>query len=93
MTMRGPLEPPSSTFPREEPFQEELLREFHQFRTDARLHLRSMDSGLSIFRGEANAYQRTFVSAMNWTRYLLLVLVVLHIIAIGLMIYLIAVGS
>lgn len=93
MTIGGPLEHPQSAFSRGEPFQEELLREFHQFRTDVRLHLRSVDSGLSIFRGEANAYQRTFVSAMNWTRYLLLVLVVLHIVAIGLLIYLIAAGS
>lgn len=93
MTMRRPLEHPSSAVPREEPVQEELLREFRQFRTDVRLHLGSMNSGLSIFRGEANAYQRTFVSAMNWTRYLLLVLVVLHIVAIGLLIYLIAAGS
>jgi len=75
----------------DERFREDLLQEFFEFRKDARLHLRSMDSGLSIFRGEANAYQRTFTSATRWTCSLLLILIALHIIAIGLMIYLITV--
>jgi len=77
---------------RDEHFREELLQEFFHLRTDTRLHLSSMNSGQSIFRGEANAYQRTFVSAMRWTKCLLVLLVILHVIAIGMMIYLIAVG-
>lgn len=76
----------------EERVRDELVQEFFRFRADARLHLHRMDSGLSIFRGEANAYQRTFVSAMRGTRCLLLILAFLQVIVIGLLIYLIAVN-
>ena len=73
-------------------FREELVQQFFEFRREVRFQLRSMDCGLSVFRGEANAYRRTFVSAMKRTRFLLLILVILHIVTIGLLAYPIVVG-
>jgi hypothetical protein len=92
MTARDPSEY-RAVSASDERFREDLLQEFFEFRKDARLHLRSMDSGLSIFRGEANAYQRTFTSATRWTRSLLLILVALHMTVIALLIYFIVEGS
>lgn len=71
MTVRGPAEH-SAISASDERFREDPLQEFFEFQKDARLHLRSLDSGLSIYRGEANAYQRTFTSATRWMRSLLL---------------------
>jgi len=54
MTVRDPAEHRAISAS-DERFREDLLQKFFEFRKDARLHLRSMDSGLSICRGEANA--------------------------------------
>lgn len=69
---------------------EEMRRDFRALRSDVRFHLGALNSGYASFRGEANAYQRSFISKILWSRSMLIAILAIQAAEMLLIIWILA---